>query len=104
MNETKMRRIIVIENLKNFIITKPPTVLFLACLFSFIVVLSSYMEYLKTTHEPVANPDELDWNTFRQKLSRLDICVALPASNQSTVDSLAATNKKQVNQDTRKYY
>ena len=32
-----MRRLIFIENLKNFLITKPPVVLFLFCLISFII-------------------------------------------------------------------
>jgi hypothetical protein len=91
-----LRRLVMIDNLKNFILTKPPTVLFLACLFSFIVVLSSYMEYLKTTTEGVANLDELDWNTFREKLARLDFCIQLPATATNTSTSAVKPNNRDI--------
>ena len=71
------RRINVAENLANFISSKPPTVVFLVCLICFLIVLGSLTDYVK--HNEVRNPDEQDWNTFRQKMAELDFCVKYPS-------------------------
>lgn len=98
-----MRRITVLENLKNFIVAKPPAVLFLVCLFSFIVVLSSFIEFLKTSDTPIPNPDELDWNAFRLQLSQLDFCLPVPGeiANKSAHSGLTSL-KQAKNEDKNK--
>lgn len=55
---------------------KPPTIVFLVCLLTFIFVLFSFILYLKAYD--VKNPDELDWNIFREKMASLDYCIKYP--------------------------
>ena len=70
-----MRRCNILEALKQFIATKPPLVVFIVCLFSFLSILVSLMIHLNT-HE-LKNPDIVDWNGFKEHLSSLQYCVKL---------------------------
>ena len=67
------RRINFVENLVEFFSAKPPTVVFLICLFSFIVVLASLSDFIKNNE--IRNIDEEDWNTFREKMAELNYCI-----------------------------
>lgn len=87
-----MRRINIAENFKNCIASKPPTVLFVVCLISFIIVLSSLMDYI-LRHE-IKNPDELDWNTFREHMAGLEYCVKYPTKAEDRIiDEKSKTDK-----------
>lgn len=55
---------------------KPPTIMFLVCLLAFVLVLISFIFYLKAYD--LRNPDELDWNNFREKMASLDYCLKYP--------------------------
>lgn len=70
-----MRRCNIIEALKQFIATKPPLVVFIFCLVSFLIILVSLMIHLNT-HE-LKNPDIADWNGFKEHLSSLQYCFKL---------------------------
>ena len=59
---------------------KPPVLVFTICLLSFVLVLASFIVYIKT-HE-INNPDELDWNHFREKMALLDYCVKYPIQDE----------------------
>ncbi len=74
------RRINFVENLVDFISSKPPTVVFVCCLFSFIVVLVILSDFVK--HNEIRNIDEEDWNTFREKMTDFDFCVKYPSGQQ----------------------
>lgn len=74
-----MRRFHAIESLKIFILSQPPAIVFLLCLFSFIIVLSSFTGYINNHN--VDNPDEIDWNIFRDRLASLEYCFKYPADN-----------------------
>jgi hypothetical protein len=75
------RRINFVENLVDFISSKPPTVVFVCCLFSFIVVLVILSDFVK--HNEIRNIDEEDWNTFREKMTEFDFCVKYPSGQQN---------------------
>ncbi|CAF0708139.1 unnamed protein product [Brachionus calyciflorus] len=87
-----MRRFSFGENLKHFIKTNPPGVVFLVCILTFIIILSSYMDYINRNQ--IRNPDELDWNAFRRKMAELDYCFKFPtkpnidenSENKSPID------------------
>ena len=68
-----MGRISISNNVKTYFISKPPTLVFVICLISFILILAYFIVFVKT-HQ-VHNPDELDWNIFREKMASLDYCV-----------------------------
>lgn len=55
---------------------KPPVLVFLACLVCFVLVLISFVGYINNYE--VHNPDELDWNVFRERMASLDYCVKYP--------------------------
>jgi hypothetical protein len=70
-----MRRFHYLESLKLYLITQPPAVVFLLCLLSFIAVLCSFTSYISDHN--VDNPDEMDWNVFRERLASLGIFYVL---------------------------
>lgn len=77
-----MRRAGFLDNFKSFLTSNPPGVIFLACIFSFIVVISSFMGYID--RNKIRNPDELDWNAFRRKMAELDYCFKFPTKLTSS--------------------
>ncbi len=76
-----MGRIGLRHNVKSYFLSKPPTLTFLACLLSFILTLAYFIVYIKT-HD-VHNPDEIDWNIFREKMASLDYCVKYQSQKRS---------------------
>ncbi len=90
-----MGRFSIRNSIKSYFISKPPTLTFLFCLLSFIFVLGFFIIYVKT-HD-VHNPDEIDWNIFREKMASLDYCVKYQSSASNSLASLSNrtnTNKK----------
>lgn len=71
-----MRRFYLIDSIKFYIISQPPAIVFLLCLLSFIIVLSSFNGYISKHN--IDNPDELDWNLFRERMASLEFCVKYP--------------------------
>ncbi len=95
-----MRRLNIAENLKNCIASKPPTVLFVVCLISFIVVLSSLMDYI--LRHDIKNPDELDWNTFREHMAGLEFCVKYPSNVDDRINGeKLKTDKNNVKKESK---
>ncbi len=92
-----MPKISISQNTKTFFKTKPPTVLFLVCLLSFILVLLSLIAYVRTTD--IHNPDEIDWNIFREKMASLDYCVKYPSQTSSVT-----THTKNLNLEKKNTY
>lgn len=86
-----MRRLHLIENLKVFVYTQPPAVVFLLCLFSFIIVLSSFNGYI--SEHNVDNPDEMDWNVFRERIASLEYCVKYPEKPDLTESAVKSGSK-----------
>jgi hypothetical protein len=77
------RRLNFFENLKDFVSSKPPTVVFLVCLFSFVVVLASLSSFVN--HNEIRNVDEEDWNAFRDRMTEIDFCIKYPKENEPLV-------------------
>lgn len=68
-----------LQNLKAFAISRPPLVVFTACLTTFAVATLSLSYYLRTG--PVHNPDiEVDWNNIMDHMSQWKLCVITPHS------------------------
>ena len=80
MTKTK-RRLHIFENLLDFFSSRPPTVVFLACLFSFIIVLVILSDFVNKNE--IRNLDEEDWNTFREKMAEFDYCIKYPTGQQA---------------------
>ena len=80
------RRIHLIENLFEFFSSKPPTVVFLLCLISFIIVLVILSDFVRNNE--IRNLDEEDWNTFREKMAEFDYCVKYPNGQQTDESSV----------------
>ena len=74
-----MRHLSISHNTRTLLKSKPPTVVFLVCLLCFVLVLFMFIAYVRT-HD-VHNPDEIDWNIFREKMASLDYCVKYPTQN-----------------------
>ncbi|XP_022096325.1 transmembrane protein 248-like [Acanthaster planci] len=77
-----------IENLKGHVRSRPPVVIFIACMFLLalsLIILGYYFQH------DVPNYDiSEDWNSFLEELSSVDFCLAL---NTSTVTSAVSTVK-----------
>jgi len=72
----------IFENFRNFLVNKPPAVVFLICLFCFIVILSSFIDYVQKYE--IINPDEFYSDRLRTKISELDFCIKHPFEKIST--------------------
>jgi hypothetical protein len=70
------RKFNLYESIKLFFLTKPPTVIFICCLLSFIFVLLSLSNYIDK-HE-INNPDQVDWNIFMENMATLGYCIKYP--------------------------
>ncbi len=91
-----MGKISISHNTKTLLKSKPPTVLFLVCLLSFVLVLLTFILYVRTND--IHNPDEIDWNIFREKMASLDYCVKYPTQNTpSGVTAPASTPREKRN-------
>lgn len=63
-----------VENLKGFVSSRPPLMIFVMCLGMFAIVLMTLGYYVKLTE--VTNPDESqDWNVFLESFSDLHFCI-----------------------------
>jgi hypothetical protein len=92
-----MRRFHLFENFKIFISTQPPAVIFLICLLSFIVVLSSFAGYINDHN--IYNPDETDYNTFRERIASLEYCVKYPDDNKNILNNNKNNKISNINLD-----
>ncbi|RNA20857.1 transmembrane protein -like [Brachionus plicatilis] len=85
-----MGRIKIIDNLRSYVSSDPPGVIFILCILAFILVLSSFMQFV--SKNKVRNPDELDWNAFERKLADLDYCFKLPNPETDTREEIFLIN------------
>ena len=81
-----MRRLNLVESFINFVGSKPPAFIFLICILSFIIILGSFVDYIK--RNPIRNPDDMDWNVFRGRMASLDFCIKYSAPSE-TIESQA---------------
>ena len=77
-----MRRLYISERFKLFLSSKPPLITFLLCLLGFMLSMLSFLIYVDNYAEQIANPDEVDWNVFKEHLSRLEFCIMPPLLNE----------------------
>ncbi|EFX74853.1 hypothetical protein DAPPUDRAFT_306976 [Daphnia pulex] len=66
------------QNIKNFVVLRPPAVIFCFCIASFGIVTLCLSLYIKHTPSPLKNPDEKGWNDVAVKLNRLNFCLLPP--------------------------
>uniref|UniRef100_A0ABM0GNW2 Transmembrane protein 248-like n=1 Tax=Saccoglossus kowalevskii TaxID=10224 RepID=A0ABM0GNW2_SACKO len=81
----------VLENMKGFIITRPPLVVFIMCVGAFAIAMVSLAYYVKI-HE-IQNPDiTQDWNTFLDNFSEMKFCASRNHSEDhwNTMDNTSA--------------
>ncbi|XP_033627540.1 transmembrane protein 248-like [Asterias rubens] len=76
-----------LENLKGHVVSKPPLVIFIACMFLFALSVFILGYYFKHSEVPNYDMSE-DWNTFLDDLSSVDFCLTV---NESTVTTVLAT-------------
>ncbi|XP_021349901.1 transmembrane protein 248-like [Mizuhopecten yessoensis] len=70
----------VIENLKGFLSTKPPLVIFMICLGGCAVVLLT-LAYIVKVNDQLINPDlTKDWNKFLDNFAELEFCMIANSS------------------------
>ncbi len=88
-----MRRLNMCEAFKSYVISKPPSFLFLLCLMAFFIVLYGLMEYINVYD--IRNPDIKDWNAFKRSLSSLHYCIPKSSNKDEQEDiSLILSNMK----------
>ncbi|KAK2193500.1 hypothetical protein NP493_12g09000 [Ridgeia piscesae] len=63
-----------VENLRGFVSSRPPLVVFMLCLGLFAIVLLTVANYIQVTE--LRNPDvSEDWNSFLTSFAQLDFCI-----------------------------
>ncbi|XP_052801123.1 transmembrane protein 248-like [Mya arenaria] len=83
------------ENLRGFISTRPPLVLFMLLLGIFAATLLSLAYIIKTGE--YANPDETDWNDFLSSFKKVQFCMVPDGDNViSGSEPIAHQNMKDV--------
>ncbi|XP_060075610.1 transmembrane protein 248-like [Ylistrum balloti] len=70
----------VVENVKGFLSSKPPLVIFMICLGGFAVVLLT-LAYIVKVNDQLINPDlTKDWNRFLDNFAELEFCMIANSS------------------------
>jgi len=62
------------QNVKSYVISKPPAVVFALCIASFGVVTLSLGLYVKHTTTKLKDPDDLSWNDIGKRFNKLKFC------------------------------
>jgi len=78
-----------VQNVQNFILTRPPVVIFATCLAAFVVSVLSLGFYVEHTASVLKNPDEMDWNDVISKFNKLSFCIQpgmSPSANTSGME------------------
>ncbi|KAK4030513.1 transmembrane protein 248 [Daphnia magna] len=71
------------QNIKNFVVSRPPAVIFAFCIASFGIVTLCLSLYIKHTSSPLKNPDEKGWNDVAVKMNKLNMCLLAPGVSPS---------------------
>ncbi|XP_041348979.1 transmembrane protein 248-like [Gigantopelta aegis] len=64
----------ILDNLKGFVTSRPPLIIFMICLASFAVVLVMFA-YIVQVNDIPKNDISENWNTFLDSFSKIDFCV-----------------------------
>ena len=67
---------------RSFLLSKPPMMVFIFCLFAFAFTTLSLSFYV-THSDKIPNPDILSWNSLLIRISKLEFCLQPPAANIS---------------------
>ncbi|XP_033118798.1 transmembrane protein 248-like [Anneissia japonica] len=67
-------KVYIVDNFKSHAVSKPPMVIFVGCLISFVIVMMSLGWYIKE-HEVQDYDIAQDWNSFLLSFSENDFCV-----------------------------
>ena len=77
--------------LRNFLLSKPPMVVFIVCLFAFAFTTLSLSFYVSHT-DNIPNPDILSWNSLLKKISTLEFCIQHPENVTSQASKFEAVS------------
>ncbi|XP_071945004.1 transmembrane protein 248-like [Antedon mediterranea] len=67
-------KVFIVDNFKSHAVSKPPVVVFVGCLISFVIVMMSLALYVKQ-HEVQDYDVSQDWNSFLLSFSENDFCI-----------------------------
>jgi len=69
--------------IKDVLINRPPTVMFLLCIASCALATMSLSFYFNLTNQKIHNPDVIGWNTLLTEISKMNFCLL----NSSSLDN-----------------
>ncbi|KAI0222843.1 Transmembrane protein 219 [Lamellibrachia satsuma] len=96
--QSRKMAITPVENLRGFVSSRPPLVVFMLCLGLFAIVLLTVANYIQVTE--LRNPDvSEDWNSFLTSFAQLDFCIVsnvteVAVSPPATMTSAAYSTRK----------
>jgi len=84
--------------LKEVLVNRPPTVMFLLCIASCALATMSISFYFKLTNDEIHNPDVLGWNTLLTEISNMNFCLL---NSSITADLHPPTNDNNIMKNTQ---
>uniref|UniRef100_T1IQ77 TMEM248/TMEM219 domain-containing protein n=1 Tax=Strigamia maritima TaxID=126957 RepID=T1IQ77_STRMM len=86
-----------LQNVKGFILTRPPVLVFLICLITFAVTALSLAYFVRTSE--LRDPNvELDWNILLEKFANLNFCLERNKTHEKPSTAFELILKKEKNE------